>query len=141
MILGEQEEETGKWGKPMSSRKAKLALEVLQTIQAAFSGQPLQLLQIDLSHSFALSFGQREIIALVEAKRTSGSTLWVTPIYLRLSLQNYRQELANFLKLTPELAKMSLSEEKKGIIHTKPLVIELRVPQLAFVVVSESQSK
>lgn len=140
LILGEQDDENGKWGKPLSSRKAKLALEVLTTIQQAIAGQPLQLLQLDLSRAYALSFGQREIIALIETKRNVGSTLWVTPIYLRLSLSNYRQELSNFLKLSYELSKLTPQEEKKGIINTKPLMIELRVPQLAFVV-SESQSK
>jgi len=133
LALGEQEEESGKWGKPLTSRKSQLALRVFHTLQRAFNGEPIQLLQLDVSRAHALSYGQRELIALVEDKRETGQKLVITPIYLRLSPGNYTQEIANFLKMRPKLP-MALSESAPGkVVHNKALLIELRVPQLAFV--------
>lgn len=129
LILGEQEEDNGKWGKPLQSRKASLALEALKSFQNALVAEPLQLIQLDVSRAHSLSFGQREIIALLEERREVDNKMIVASIYLRLSPQNYHQELANFLKMRPQLP-----------VSLKSAMIELRVPQLAFVV-SESQSK
>lgn len=136
LILGEQEEEQGKWGKPMQSSKAKLALDAFRTLQNAIIGEPLQLIQLDVSRAHSLSFGQREIIVLMEEKKEDEKKLSVTPIYLRMSPHNYRQEFANFLAMRSQLVRESEGEkveEIKGRVQNKPLLIELRVPQLAFV--------
>lgn len=106
-----------KWGEPLPLPKSELVLGVFQTL-ARYSrcGKGVVRL-IDISKAFALSYGQRQIVVAI--KHGDGAVRW-----LRLSTKYYRQELAGYFSMAPHITL-----EKYG----KSVLIELRVPNLAFV--------
>lgn len=141
--LGEEgeasNEEGGKWGSPLYGLKAKLALTIYQLITKYSCSENMQLMRIDTSKAFALSYGQRHIVVMLEERleREIGghSVLVFYPKILRLSTDNFSQEIANFLTLNPILNKKALKtpwEDSKAIHKMPATVIDLRVPHVAY---------
>jgi hypothetical protein len=96
------------FGKPISDKGVTLALTLLLVVQQL----KLEPLRLDLSSAFEKSLARREIVVTLDEQ---GFTK-----ILRLTPKNYAQELGNYLEL-------------KGQLPLKPQVIDLRIPQLAFV--------
>lgn len=124
------------WGQPIQDIKCKLALYLIDLVHANCCKNGLQLLRVDVSNALADSYGQRQIIIFLEdhriKKELSGKVHEsVIPHLLRLSVDNYRQELANYL----ELRSVLYSEKFKKFTEkgAEPIVIDLRIPELAFI--------
>lgn len=103
------------WGKKIPQKRMKLVEELFKV----FEGFPdLILKKIDLSSLDAQSYGQREIIITV---------LDQNPVLLRLTEKNLKQELANYFSL-----------RKSKIVSTgkKNMIIDLRIPEVAYIVES-----
>jgi len=92
------------WGKEVSGHAMSLAQDLLKQL-AAF---PLPVKRLDVSKAFASSLGRREVVMEVEGR------------LLRLTPKNFAQEVGNYVELHKELSKEA---------H----VIDLRIPQLAFI--------
>lgn len=127
--FGNSDSEEGNfgWGIPLKSRYAEVALALLNFVSEHCCSETLHLRRIDVSHAFSPSYGQRQVVIVMEnyaEKEEGGRTiLQIQPHILRISLENYRQELANYLTLREYLQK-----EKES----QPLIIDLRIPHLAF---------
>lgn len=81
--------------------------------------------RIDVSRAFAPSFGQREVIVileeLIEKQIAKRPQLVVVQRILRLNSTTYAQELIRFKTLRPHLGE------------SETALIDLRLPQLAFI--------
>ncbi|WP_130589769.1 hypothetical protein [Neochlamydia sp. S13] len=97
--------------------------------------------RVDVSQAFADSKGKRQIVAILDeqVEKTDQAGKLVKGIashILRLSVDNYRQELANYLQLRP-LLKYHMEDAEGGgvekLLKFKPLVVDLRIPALAYI--------
>lgn len=96
------------WGAPLKNDKMALALDLLRLMQK----EALAVRRIDMTHSLAPSLGQREVVVVLSENGFSK--------FLRLTPKNFSQELGNYLEL-----RKTLPPETQ--------VIDLRIPQLAFI--------
>jgi hypothetical protein len=99
--------------RPLSDQKMGLALQLLNNTKG------LTPLWIDVSKAFDNRLGHREIVVTVKERGVIRN--------LRLTPKNFIQELSNYL----ELRKQLLAEQQ---------VIDLRIPQLAFIKACKPQS-
>lgn len=126
------------WGHSLKGRDLDLAFNIL-----SFASEELHITRIDTSLAFLESYGARQIVLRVEDTLYQGKE---QPILLarllRLSTDGYEKQLSNYLKLRHQL----LEEERDALIEDpshKPClrVIDLRIPNLAFVDELEMSSK
>jgi hypothetical protein len=139
------ERKGGEWLTPLRNRYFSLALEVLQLLEAFPQKEGMQVERIDVSNAFAPSLGQREIVLKIEdelvLQRSQKEFVCLFPKILRLAPKDYRSQLNNFLALRCNM----LDDYKRQLasIHQggrfAPRIIDLRIPQLAFIDVSKSQ--
>lgn len=116
-----------------------LALEILQFLETAPWKEGLRVKRIDVSNAFAPSLGQREIVLFTEEElnlRTENRELVCTfPKILRLAPKDYTQQLGNFFslrrKMMEDYQKQTAGLKEGG--RFSPRIIDLRIPQLAFV--------
>jgi hypothetical protein len=121
----------GTWGHAIDGPKAKLALNIFKYLTAFCCNEQmqlqfqLQLQRLDVSKAYALSYGRREIVVILENKIEREGGNHICQYFLRLSADNFPQELANFLALYKNYLCSKTSE-------TKPMVIDLRLSRLAY---------
>jgi hypothetical protein len=96
------------WGRPLKERNAELALTILQLLNRL----SLHIKRLDVSKAFQPSLGRREVVLILEEQGFTKA--------LRLTPKNFAQELGNYLELRPKLPAI-------------PQIIDLRIPQLAFI--------
>lgn len=120
-----------------------LALEILQFLETTPWKEGLRIKRIDVSNAFAQSLGQREIVLFTEEEifisqaDPSQEVVFVFPKILRLTPKDYAQQLNNFFSLRRTMMEdytkqlLSLKPAKGG--KYAPRIIDLRIPQLAFV--------
>lgn len=133
----------GLWQTPLRNRYLHLAFEVLQFLEGSPWREGLRVKRIDVSNAFAPSLGQREIVLFTEEElsTTQGDQTirCIFPKILRLASKDYPQQLNNFFALR----KNMMDDYRKQIASWShsgrfaPRIIDLRIPQLAFV---ENQS-
>ncbi len=89
--------------------------------------------RIDVSEALAPSLGRREIIVIIENElyQKPQEAPLVSSHFLRLTPKQYSQEISNYLKLREHLLESEKQEE--GLSPTKSKIIDLRLPQLAFI--------
>ena len=100
------------WGECPQSDHLNLGLKLVERL-AAFPNVE----RIDVSKSDAPSYGQREIVITLSSESKKQ--------ILRLSRENYSQQLTNYLELEKYL---EVQGDREPV-----LVIDLRVPSLAFI--------
>lgn len=115
------------WGKPILSPHMHIALKLLKNITQVIKNKGYKLIALDLSNYTASSFGQREIVIILENQfQTSENETQMVPakpLYVRLNAENYGLAFGNFL----ELDKLLKSRSEK-----LPKVVDLRVPHYAY---------
>lgn len=129
------------WGKQIKGVKSRLALYLLDLITENCCKENSFLTRVDVSNVLADSYGQRQIIIMIEdhvEKNTvdKNTTKIIIPQVLRLSVDNYRQELANYLALRPivhEQVLNTLAEKSEKMIRVPSQIIDLRIPDLAYI--------
>jgi hypothetical protein len=128
------------WGKQIKGKRLDLAFHILKMLQRKCCDGTSSVRQIDVSRAFALSCGQRQIVVTLEersVKKVENKPVFVVSMrILRLTPENYPQQLANYLQLKPylnEQDKKSLSAVTEGSIHLKPTIIDMRLSDLAFI--------
>ncbi len=128
------------WGACLlNDKRLQLAFNILEKMQA----KAMDVTQIDVSRAFADSYGQRQIVIIVEEclerEHQGKSISAIQPYILRLNVEDYLQNLANYLILRDHLAQesikqilgMEIVQDERLIL--KPSVIDLRIPHLAFI--------
>lgn len=121
----------GCWQRPLKNQYLQLALEILQFLKNSPRSEGLCVKRIDVSNAFAPTLGQREVVLFTEEALSS----CVFPKILRLMPKNYSQQLTHFFSL-----RRTMAEDYKKQIPSippsgrfAPRIIDLRIPQLAFV--------
>lgn len=89
--------------------------------------------RVDVSESLAPSLGKREVIVIIENELYQKSTdnPIISSHFLRLTPKHYSQEIANYLKLRGHL--LEVEKQESGLAPSKNKIIDLRLPQLAFI--------
>jgi hypothetical protein len=103
------------WNQKIENPKISLALSLLHLLQSPPYNHAFNTKRIDVSYALEESFGKREIVVVLEEGKKQ--------VHLRLNPKNTIEELGNYLELRQELL------QKKTTI---PLVVDLRIPKLAF---------
>jgi hypothetical protein len=139
--MDEAGREGGRWGQPLKNRHVVLALEMFN-LWDRFRSQlgVCQLKRIDVSHAYSDSYGKREILLVIEdyiEKQVEGRpVLYLFPRILRLPIQDFDQQMANYLALKEHLdnqaALLPPLASDQNVARAMPQWIDLRVPQLAF---------
>jgi hypothetical protein len=133
----------GRWRTPLQNRYLELAFNLLQTFEGSPWRDGLRIKRIDVSNAFAASLGRREIVIITEEeislKKGDHEVAFTFPKILRLAPKDWNQQLHNFFALRRNMIedyKKQLSLAGEGG-RFSPRIIDLRIPQLAFV---ENQS-
>lgn len=127
------------WQVSIKDPHFQLALEILQFLETAPWKEGLRIKRIDVSSAFASSLGQREIVLFTEEelslRQEAGEVVCIFPKILRLAPKDYNQQLSNFFSLRRTMIedyRRQLASVKEGG-RFAPRIIDLRIPQLAFV--------
>jgi hypothetical protein len=129
----------GQWLVPLQDRHLHLALEILQFLEGVPWREGLRIKRIDVSNAFAASLGQREIVLFTEEemniRKNEQEIVCTFPKILRLAPKDYTQQLGNFFALRRSMMedyrKQLMSVQQSG--RFAPRIVDLRIPQLAFV--------
>ena len=131
------EENGGCWQTPLRTKHLQLAFELLQALSDASWRKGIRLKRIDVSHAFAASLGQREIVLSTEEELVRQGTVYVFPKILRLSPKNYTQQLCNFFslrqKILEDYERQIPANSSQQLVSFSPRIIDLRIPKMAFV--------
>lgn len=116
-----------------------LALEVLEFLKTVPWTEGLTIQRIDVSNAFAPSLGTREVVLITEEevtlRKAQGEIVCIFPKILRLAPKDYEKQLNNFFSLRRTMMedyKRQLAAVQSGGRFALR-IIDLRVPQLAFV--------
>lgn len=111
------------WGDKLRGPEAKLAFTLLDILSDQIKGENYIVKEIDLSHAFSPSYGQRYIAITIDLHTIKNSEYQVQQHILRLSPKHLHEGIANYTKMASYL------NEKGG----EEMVIDLRIPHLGFV--------
>jgi hypothetical protein len=127
------------WGTQMSGRGIKLAFDLLEQVNSLCCSQTSYLRKVDVNKAFADSYGQRQLVVVIEdwfEKEQEGrSVLCIFPRILRLSTANYLQELKDYLVLRDQLQQQELQQvvdSTNDLVRADPMIIDMRIAQIAF---------
>ncbi len=112
----------------------ELALQILQFLKTLWD-EGLHVQRIDVSNAFVPSLGQREVVLITEEEIPTQNGFCIFPKMLRLCPNNFQEQLCNFHCLRKSMMedyKKQLAAHKTGA-RFAPRIIDLRIPQLAFV--------
>lgn len=139
--------EGGSWQKPVGNRYSELAFQILQTFEGSPWKEGLRIKRIDVSNAYAPTLGRREIVIFTEEeislRKDDRELSFTFPKILRLAPRDFAHQLQNFFAL-----RRSMIEDYRRQLATvsestrfAPRIVDLRVPQLAFVESHNTQSK
>lgn len=129
------------WGSSiLEDERTRVAIHVLNKVLADPHFRDLHLKQIDVSKAFSESYGQRQIILIVEKHveqvKQGRRILAIKPYILRLDADKYLVNLIYLRQIKEYLDQepLSIPDLAKGtVIKLKPAIIDLRIPKLAFI--------
>lgn len=140
--IGEEDRDDRKlkWGAPLQGKRINLAFALLNLIMRQCCSDLTHLSYIDVSKAFALSYGQRQIVVILEdrvEKEIEGQpVLCVYPRILRLGTDNYEQQLKNYLVLqsySRQQDSQFFCNSPGNIEKAKATIVDLRLQDLAFI--------
>ncbi|MCE5316989.1 MAG: hypothetical protein LLG04_06450 [Parachlamydia sp.] len=123
------------WGYQIKGHRARLALEIYRTMSTQFADVSIR--RIDVSKAHALSYGQRQLVIMLEERlmreENGRRILVIQPQILQLSSSDWRHELERYKVLRLHLATEEKSQPlpELDLQERKHLGIDLRVPYLA----------
>ncbi len=137
LFLSQEEVGDLHWGDRLQGRELRLAFSFLADLEADCECNATLIQRIDVSKAFASSCGQRQIVLGVEERveraEAKQMLFWTRSCILRLNPEEYRQGLANYATLRHYLEEQEyILVKKEGKNKLSPLLVDLRLPQLAF---------
>lgn len=123
------------WANPVNGSSFTLAKEILEFLDEAPWREGFMVKRIDVANAFATSLGTREVVLITEEEIAMQKGVAVFPKLLRLNPKDFQQQLTHFCLLRKKMA----DDYKKQLAHFKeggrfnPRIVDLRIPQLAFV--------
>ncbi len=129
IYLGKKQVENVSFSQPLEGKYFALASQVIHAL-TPYERNEFFLKKVDVSDAFYPTLGKRGIVIVLEHELLPSET--ISTHFLRLSTENYSQEIANYLSLLPSM----IENDKEKVFEGKASlerVIDLRVPQLAFI--------
>lgn len=130
----------GEWGVRLEGDHVALAKEILAHLNERYIFNKTHLKRIDVSNAFSSSYGQRQIVVILEEEvmrvEKGNSILIRLPRIVRLSTENYAQGLANYFALQPTLlSKMSdlSADNQSSVVNMPATIIDLRLNHLGYI--------
>jgi hypothetical protein len=132
----------GSWNDPIKNRHMDVAIDILKCLDNIDIDNSFCLKSIDVSHAFFPSYGKREIVLLVEdeihIENNNLKAICCFPKYLRLSSNNYRQQLGNYFILREKMLKdyhkqLAQEDSINDVVRFETKIIDLRIDKLAYV--------
>jgi hypothetical protein len=136
--INEENGNSVKWGNNLSGDKLNVAWELLTLIHYRLAEEHSKIKKLDLSRLDSTSYGNREIIVVLEDQDhiPEQGVLKINEKMIRLNSQDYSNLLTDYHSLFKELKnknRVISADIKNKVIKTKPLIVDLRVKDLAFV--------
>jgi len=126
----------GEWLTPVHNRFLQLAFEILGFLEEVPWREGFRVKRIDVSNAFCPSLGQREVVLFTEEEviLKDGASC-VFPKFLRLAPKGYPQQLKSFCLLRRNMEADYRKQLADAVDSNRfaPRIIDLRIPQLAFV--------
>ncbi|MBA3815102.1 MAG: FtsQ-type POTRA domain-containing protein [Parachlamydiaceae bacterium] len=148
IFLGRLEEESSEdtgaekkftWGTPINGKRLRLVFALLDFFNHNCNDGITHLERIDVSKAFSLSYGQRQIVLMLEdscEKEINGKPhLCIYPRMLRLDSDTYEEQLQCYLALRTYLYKNESPPSNvtpESIYQANTMIIDLRISDLAF---------
>ena len=129
LYLGLGDFEEKQWQKPLEGKQYQLAKNILQELLPTLPKEII-VRKIDASNAYATSCGRREIVLILDdqVENSNDATSFSRQErILRLETKNYQKAIANYLVLREYL------RDHQNFINNNPLVIDFRLPKLAFI--------
>lgn len=141
IVIGEFESEgEALWGKQIKGKHAELAFTLFNEINKRCCNQHCSLVFLDVSKAYLPSYGQRQIVVMLEDREeriaNQRSQLYIRPRILRLSTENIPEQIANYLVLRSYLRQQErgdILDDSREVVTAKEVVVDLRIPELAFI--------
>lgn len=129
-ILGLSEEEC-RWGNCISEHPSLQVAFDLMAQRHCLEREGYEIQRIDLTELESESYGRRQIVVVLGLPSHSviSKSEVAGTVILRLSVDQPHQDLINFLTLQDYL----LRKDQKSLAKDRPVVIDLRMPHLAFI--------
>lgn len=128
--------EADKWGACLvEQERLTLAFDLLKFFEEV-NISDMRIKQIDVAEAYADSYGQRQVVAVVEEGGGTSLDSSTQAFLLRLNTEHYKQNIANFSSLQKTLyaqKKEKLPIKKESRLADKPVIVDLRIPHLAFI--------
>lgn len=130
IILGLNEEEC-QWGNCISENPSLQVAFDLMAQRQSLEREGYEIQKIDVAELNSESYGHRQIVVVLgwAAQSIISQPEGGRRIILRLSVDQPHQDLINFLTLNDFLLK----RDQKSLVKNRPVVIDLRMPHLAFI--------
>lgn len=124
---------------PIGHRIAESKMELIREL-IGLTAQVATLKRIDLSKVDAVSLGRKQIVLVLEEqweRSINGKPVMLSGLrVLRLNVDHYRKGITAYMVLQKHLAKETTIPDNlsknTSLIHLDPLVIDLRLPHLAY---------
>nr|MBJ7449132.1 FtsQ-type POTRA domain-containing protein [Parachlamydiales bacterium] len=128
------------WGEKLTSAESQIALELLKILNERPYRELMRILRIDVANAFSPSFGQRQIVVILEdeavLEKSNQLVTYQFPRILRLTPKNFKQELQNYLNLREELIAQELKKENSSntvLVKCPSTIIDMRLDGVAYV--------
>lgn len=126
----------------INSMKVFYALDIFKKLKNSGFAGLVKIKVLDTSRLELKSYGKKEILLFLEeeikVRKNQKDYTVIFPIILRLALNNYLQQIGNYLSLRERILKDYESQIKNidlenEIVKFKPKTIDLRLSKLAFI--------
>ena len=126
------------WGiSLMDSPALTLAFTVLRKFNQ-LKLKNLELTQLDVSQAQSDSYGQRQIVLVLE-EHSQIERFHYSKVFLRLNPDYFIDNLANFCTLHTNYLEKKIEKKKIEIKDNQSIIIDLRIPHLAFIKIIDFQ--
>jgi cell division septal protein FtsQ len=142
MPFGFKDDEFGakgaSWNEPVKGDEVRLAYSIIALFNMITD---VELLRVDVSNAFSDSWGRREVVLVINDRelymQDDKLVTLVFPRILRLSTQNYEEDLKKYSLIKDTLKVSSIEKvdlkNAKNIVKLPGLIVDLRIQDLAYV--------
>lgn len=122
------------WGEKLQGEKFELVKLLLKVLEDHFISDSMQVESLDVSNAFSLNYGAREFVVTLSKKVESffgeQKIARSQKRTLRLTLENYLAQLANFKELCGHMDEEVKNSKDRFSSH---VIIDMRVSDVAFI--------
>ncbi len=126
----------------MDSKRALYALDIYKKLKESGFADLVKIKILDTSRLELKSYGKKEILLFIEeemkVKKNQKDIVVIFPIILRLALNNYLEQIGNYISLREKILhdyenQMKSIDFENEVVKFKPKTIDLRLSKLAYI--------